>query len=298
LVNASSSLATAAADPASGGKRPEVGFSAYFGTGSNTAGNNGADASADDYATALDALANLTVNIVHLAGQDATAAGNQLLGHLNATVGVDHERIGVIGAPGTNVAAFKGHSVASDRVVVVAPGLKVPNGPTLPPAYAAAAVAGLISSVAPHVSLTNKPINVPGLALLLNRGEQEQLIPRNVLVLVDKEGFRVLKGVTTQGEGQAFSSIPIRRIVDYACYGVRSASNSYIGRLNNARVRGALKATLDGFLTRMVDDEMLTGYQLEVTATRLQEIAGEVSVAMTLQPTFSIDFIRVTMILK
>jgi hypothetical protein len=32
-----------------------------------------------------------------------------------------------------------------------------------------------------------------------------------------------------------------------------------------------------------------------VTATRAQEIAGEVSVVMTLQPTFSIEFIRVIM---
>ena len=298
LVNASSSLASAVADATNGGKRPESGFSAYLGTGSNTTGNNGADASPDDYADGLEALANLTVNIIHLAGQNAATAADKLLGHLNETADADHERMGVIGAPGASVADFKGHSVASDRVVLVAPGLAVPNGPTLPPAYAAAAVTGLISSVAPQVSLTNKPINVPGLAAAFNRGEQEQLIPRNVLALVDKEGFRVLKGVTTQGEGQPFSSIPIRRIVDYAKYGVRSAANSYLGRLNNARVRGALKATLDGFLTRMVEDEMLTGYELEVTATRAQEIAGEVSVAMTIQPTFSIDFIRVTMILK
>jgi hypothetical protein len=48
----------------------------------------------------------------------------------------------------------------------------------------------------------------------------------------------------------------------------------------------------------MVDDEALTGFELSVTATRAQEIAGEVSVVMTLQPTFSIDFIRVTMNLQ
>jgi hypothetical protein len=45
----------------------------------------------------------------------------------------------------------------------------------------------------------------------------------------------------------------------------------------------------------MVEDEALTGYELQVTATRAQEIAGEVSVVMTLQPTFSIEFIRVIM---
>jgi hypothetical protein len=48
----------------------------------------------------------------------------------------------------------------------------------------------------------------------------------------------------------------------------------------------------------MVLDEMLTGYALEVTATRDQEIRGVCQVIMTLKPTFSIDFIRVTMNLE
>jgi len=149
-----------------------------------------------------------------------------------------------------------------------------------------------------QTSLTNKAVNVPGIAVTANRGEQEQLIERNVLTIVSKEGMRVLKGVTTEGVGEPFSAIPTRRIVDYAKYGVRSAANPYIGRLNNSRVRAALKATLDAFLTGMVQDEALTGYMLDVSATRAQEIAGQVSVVMTLQPTFSIDFIRVVMTLQ
>lgn len=298
LVDKGSGLVTAVADPTNGHRRPKSGVTAFFGTGANTMGNNGAEAGADDYALGLESLSNLIVNIVHLAGQDAATAGDKLQAHLNATADTDHERIGVIGASGSTVAAFRGHNLASDRIILVAPGIKVPNGPTLPPAYAAAAITGLISASTPHTSLTNKVVGIPGLSLAFNRGEQEQLIQRNVLAIADKEGLRVVKGVTTAGEGTPFSSIPIRRIVDYAKYGVRSAANSYLGRLNNGRVRGALKATLDGFLTRMVEDEFLTGYQLEVTATRAQEIAGEVSVVMTIQPTFSIDFIRVTMVLK
>jgi hypothetical protein len=79
---------------------------------------------------------------------------------------------------------------------------------------------------------------------------------------------------------------------------VRLGSNPYIGKLNNARVRAALKATLDGFLSQMVLDEMLVSYELEVSATRAQEIRGICIVTMTLRPTFSIDFIRVTMNLE
>jgi len=297
-INSTSQLATAAADDTNGQKLPKAGVSGYMGTGTNTAGNNGAAATADDYATGLESISNMVVNIVHLAGQNSAMMGDTLVNHLNATADTDLERIGVIGAPGASVDGFLGHSMASDRVVLVAPGLVYPNGPALPPAYAAAAIAGVISSAAPQTSLTNMAVSVPGLTLAFNRGQQQQLIQRNVVAIADKEGFRVIKGVTTAGQGTPFSNIPIRRIVDYAKYGVRSGANSYLGRLNNSRVRGALKATLDAFLTRMVQEEMLTGYQLEVTATRAQEIAGEVNVTMTILPTFSIDYIRVTMVLK
>jgi hypothetical protein len=296
-VMARSNLATAAADATNGNRKP-AGIESFFGTGSNTSGNNGAAATADDYAGGLESIAEMTVNIVVLAGQNAGNMGDKLLGHLNSTAETDHERIGVIGAGGSTVPEFLGHNMASDRIVLVAPGIRSADGQFLPSAYTAAAVAGLMSSVPVQTSLTNRPLTIPGLAPLPNRGQQEQLIQRSVLTVVEKEGFRVLKGVTTHGQGNAFSAIPTRRIVDYAKYGVRSAANSYIGRLNNDRVRSALKATLDAFLTRMVEDEALTGYDLEVTATRAQEIAGEVSVIMTLQPTFSIEYIRVVMVLK
>jgi hypothetical protein len=294
-INRSSTLASAEADETNGGNRPQTGINAYFGTGANVPGSNGAEAGRDEYTLGLEALSDRLINIVVLAGQDAGMMGSALLGHLNATEQTDYERIGVIGAPGESTADFLGHTMADDRVILVAPGLRDPSGTILPPAYTAAAVAGLISSVSVQTSLTNKPLNVSGLATRFNRGEQGQLIRRNVLAIVERNGFRVLKGVTTEGEGAPFSAIPTRRIVDYAKYGIRSAANPYLGRLNNVRVRSALQSTLDAFLTRMVEDEALTGYELQVTATRAQEIAGEVSVVMTLQPTFSIEFIRVIM---
>ncbi len=294
-VNRSSALVSAEVDANNGGNRPRTGVDSYFGTGTNVPGSNGAEAGRDEYALGLEALAERLINIVVLAGQDAGTMGSALLGHLNSTEQTDFERIGVIGAPGDATADFLGHAMADDRVILVAPGLRDAGGTTLPPAYTAAAVAGLISSVPVQTSLTNKTLNVSGLATKFNRGEQGQLIRRNVLAVVEREGFRVLKGVTTEGEGAPFSAIPTRRIVDYAKYGVRSAANPYLGRLNNVRVRAALQSTLDAFLTRMVEDEALTGYELQVTATRAQEIAGEVSVVMTLQPTFSIEFIRVVM---
>ena len=99
-------------------------------------------------------------------------------------------------------------------------------------------------------------------------------------------------------EGEAFSQITTRRIVDFAKAGIRQVANPFVGRLNNERVRTALHGALDSFLTTMVVDEALTGYQLEVTATRADEIAGRCIVNVAMQPTFSIDYIRVTLALS
>src|SRR5262249_36076456 len=53
-INNSSQLATAIADANNGPKLPKAGVSDFMGTGTNTAGNNGAAATPDDYGSALD----------------------------------------------------------------------------------------------------------------------------------------------------------------------------------------------------------------------------------------------------
>jgi len=121
-------------------------------------------------------------------------------------------------------------------------------------------------------------------------------VQNRVTALEIERGIRVLRGETT--DDGAFREITTRRIVDYAKYGVRAAASPYIGLLNNDRVRAALRATINSFLKSMLDDEMLVGYGLDVTATRDQQIAGIVQVTITLQPVFSINFIKVTMILS
>ena len=234
-INAGSQLVTADADDARGGSLP-VEVDAPMGSGSNTRGANGADADADTYGTGLDVIADRLINIVVLAGQNVTTAGDTLARHLAATENDEHERMGVIGASGTTVDEITSHAMSSGRVIVVAPGLLYPDGMTLPTGFTAAAVAGQLASVSVQTSLTNRPVNVAGLERAFNRGEQGQLIRGDVLAVIRKDGHRVLRGITTEGEGMPFSSIPIRRIVDYARYGVRSAANPYIGRLNNQRV--------------------------------------------------------------
>jgi Phage tail sheath C-terminal domain/Phage tail sheath protein subtilisin-like domain len=278
-----------------------TGTQVLFGTGlnGNVAGSNGERATAADYSAGLALLEKDIINIVMLAGQVSSNAQmvTALQAHLNSTAEIKRERIGVIGCDGTtDVNVIAGHSLASDRLIFVAPGIKVSESKSLTGAYTAAAVVGLIASLPVHSSPTNKVLTIPGLSANFSTPQLEKLVQNRVLAVENRSGFRIVKGITTS-TNSAWHQITTRRIVDYATYGVRSGCNPYIGKLNNIRVRGAMKATIDAFLTRMVESEALVSYELDVTATRAQEVAGECIVTMTIRPTFSIDFIMVTMYL-
>jgi hypothetical protein len=264
-----------------------------------TNGTNGEAATADNYRDSLAKLQADIINIVLLAGQDGQDKKMMaaLAGHINSTTENQRERIAIVGCNGTtDVNDVANHDFDSDRIIYVGPGVRVSNTETLTGAYTAAAVAGLLSSLPVQSSPTNKVLTIPSLAADYSNSELEKLVMNRVLAVEKRNGFRIVKGITT-ATNSAWHQITTRRIVDYAIYGVRSCCDPYIGKLNNERVRGAMKATLDAFLTRMVDDEALVSYDLTVTANRAQEIAGEAIVIMTVRPTFSIDFVRVTMYL-
>lgn len=266
-------------------------------------GLNGAATSPADYNSGLDALINENVHIVVLAGQ-TSATG--LITHCQNASGdlMKHERIGVIGSDPSNTRAeLVAPPEDEGRLIFVGPGIKVTDGVsgrevTLPGSYSAAAVAGRIASLDPHVSPTNKSLNANGLEAVFNGTDLEQLVLGRVLALeLRSGGIRIVKGITTS-TNTAWSQITTRRIVDYARFGVRSACDPYIGKLNNERVRQSMKGTINGFLADMVDREMLISYEVDVTATREQQIRGIAQVTLVLRPTFSIDYIRVIMNLE
>lgn len=271
-----------------------------------TGGTDGANVTAANVAAGLAVLEDQPVNILLVAGLGADIVGNAVLGHLTRTEADGRERIAVLGTKnsGTATAApdveADAGAISDGRVVLVAPGMRATDTASgsivvLPPSYLAAVVAGRLSTLAPHISLTNKALPVTP-DVRYSSALTQKLLQAHVLLVRQKFGAQVVKGITSSAP--PFAQISIRRTVDYAKAGVRLGADPYIGRLNNARVRAALRATLDGFLSQMVLDEMLVSYQLEVSATRAQERAGICAVVMTLRPTFSIDYIRVTMNLE
>jgi len=268
-----------------------------------TSGLDHANVSGVDLEEGLDILVNEPVNILVVGGFDVKTGGDKVGAHLERTENIGKERIAILGASSATSSTVEtdAASVNDDRIVLVAPGMKVDDPVskkeiTYPPAYLAAVIAGKLSTLAPHVSMTNKEVSIKDLSDQYNETVTKKLLNKGVLLVRTKFGKQVVRAITSQ-DGP-FKQISIRRIVDYAKAGVRKGADPYIGRLNNARVRAALKATLDGFLSQMLVDEMLVGYELDVSATRSQEINGIAAVTMTLRPTFSIDYIRVTMNLE
>lgn len=273
-------------------------------------GESGAIASPSDYEEGLDALLNQDAHIIVAAGQSGDFA-DELNAHVQAasTDEVKRDRIAVVGSPAAAtpinpsgfITAAGTPPLQSDRLIYVMPGIKVNDATakkevTLPGAYAAPAIAGMLSARQPHISLTNKVLNVGGLEVDFNSAQLSSLVQAGVLALERRRGQRIVKGIST--DPGAFQQITTRRIVDFAKFGVRAAAEPYIGLLNNDRVRKALKGSINGFLADMVTDEMLGGYELDVTATRDDELRGVARVTMTVRPTFSIDFIKVVMFLQ
>lgn len=275
-----------------------------FGTGTNQTGDNGAQAGVNEYNKGMQKLEEQPVNIVLAAGLPFDVIQSDLVAHCETTENLNRERIALVGSgSGDDVDRILNYSdkISDDRVILVAPGIKSRDSVskkevTLPGSYSAAAVAGKISSLPIHVTPTNKTLSLAGLEEDYSYGTLKNLINNRVLVINERRGFRIVRGITT--DDGAFKQISIRRIVDYTKEGIRIGSLPYIGRLNNSRVRAALRATLDSFLSRMVLNEQLTEYTLNVSATRQEEINGICRIETTLKPTFSIDFIRVIMTLE
>lgn len=269
------------------------------------------NAATGDFTAAFNELVKDNVNIL-VAPQLSTAdALDVLTPILESAENNSRDLIAVVGSDAAAVDDIQDQVLANDRLILSAPAIittetvvenerTVSRDVTLSGTYTAAAVAGLLSTLTPEDSPTNKVLaGVKDLAQRFSYGQEKELISGGVLVLERRQGVRVVRGITTEmADNGPFKQITTRRITDFAKAGIRQASNPFIGRLNNQRVRAALQAAIEGFLTTMVADEALIGYSVQVTATRQDEIAGRAIVNAVIQPTFSIDFVAVTMVLQ
>lgn len=164
----------------------------------------------------------------------------------------------------------------------------------------AAAYAGLISSLAPHIGTTNKA--VPGLvpARVLSRTSAETLRDDRIVTMLEKtRGHVVVEDVTgayyvdkyTKSDFHRTTTV---RITHAASEGVRDAIEQYIGEPVNTAQLNAMRESIENVLRRMVLAGALRRYQFDIIATPDQQSLGEATVNLEIVPAFELVNVNVS----
>ena len=202
----------------------------------------------------------------------------------------------VTAAEANNLDQIREHSalVRSRRFVLVSP----PG--------AEGAVAGLVGRLNPQESPTFKPVPLFGVAPARYReSELNRLLGSTTNLLVVQErvgrGVVVLRGLDTSGD-----QISVTRVADIAIRETKAISENFIGQLNSAEARLALKQQIVATFTRMEREGALVpstdgtdpAFLVDVYSTQLDFAQGIVRVDIAIRPVRSIDFIYATIRVK
>ena len=230
---------------------------------------------------------------------DGVAVQQAMLGHARAQADNARPRIalGSVGpASSDDVAAILDHAgqVRDRRFVLV-----TPSG-------AEGAVAGLLGHLNFFESPTFKTIAAPGVPLeVYSDGQLTKLVgpDGNVCVVTRKRGRGniCVKGIATDG-----FQISVTRIADRCIREVKAIADRFIGELNNAEKRNALKQMIiatfsqlerDGALVPSVDGES-PAFAVDVYASQNDTAAGIVRIDIAVRPVRAIDYIYATIRVK
>ena len=209
-------------------------------------------------------------------------------------VNMSQEAMGRIGvgcaAPGEDIKDIvkRTEALASDRFIIVAP-------------YGVSgAVAGLIGNLEYFQSPTFKPIRgVSEIEASYTPSQLRQLLNAGILPLRAQrgKGIIVVKGITTSKE-----QISVIRTTDHAVRLVKAIGDQFIGTLNSATGRSALKEKLTEVLLQMEKEGAIVpstdgaepAFVVDVYSSQLDFAQGIVRVDLAVRPVRAIDFIYAT----
>ena len=261
----------------------------------------GLDAAVADYEAGLDRLKNhADVDLVIAAVQqrsDAAALAavhSAVIAHCNLMSAAGRGRLGFGRVPADRPAARVGQwavPLVSDRFVLVAP-----DG-------VLGAVAGMIGGLPYFHSPTFKPLVGLGAVPAIDIDDQAELLSARIVPVAELagHGLVVVRGLTTDGD-----QISVRRVADRAVRTARAIGELFIGRLNNADGRSALKAKLTEALLQMQKDGALVpstdgkdpAFRVDVYASQADFGTGTVRVDIAVRPVRAIDFIVATILVQ
>jgi len=278
-------------------------------------GENGLIAS--DYTDAFDnVLYQEDFDVLVLPGGDSLEASDAfqstIVGKLNTrATAEDKYAIFMSGiAKDETIATAQARTASGARLSIVAPNVKytqridgtqlVLNGSYLACSYAGKTVGAIVS-----ISPTHKILSLEGLSVdtssgreYYNNGEQETLLGSRIVPISNIQGsLMAARGVTREADTTSvFFEVNIVRIVDYVKAQAQRLLNGFIGDPNLERVRVIISKEIDGILEQDKLDEIIVAYQ--PTIVDCGTSPDTVVVNMTIQPTFAINFINVTLTLS
>jgi hypothetical protein len=258
-----------------------------------------AQPSLDDYEKALESLElEPNIDVVYVADTWDEKVHALVDAHCkNMSIGGDTKPlgprigIGTVGPGETyNQIIERTRNIASDRFMLVAP-------------YGfAGAVAGLVSKLNYFESPTFKPLTGVVWPEQLKRytpSEQMQLISNGILTIdaVRGRGLIVLKGITTSKE-----QISVQRVADHSVRGIKNIADNFIGTLNNARGRMALRERITEFLIGMEKEGSIVpstdgtqpAYLVDVYSSQADFAQGIVRTDVAVRPVRAMDYIYAT----
>jgi hypothetical protein len=164
----------------------------------------------------------------------------------------------------------------------------------------AAAVAGLLSKLNYYESPTFKTLNVTeGLANRYTPAQQIKLLQNGVMPIdfITGRGIAVVKGISSDRQ-----QISVQRVGDRAVRGVKNIADNFIGTLNNARGRMALRERLTEFFLQMEKDGAIVpsvdgkspAYVVDVYSSQADFSQGIVRVDIAVRPVRAMDYIYAT----
>lgn len=168
----------------------------------------------------------------------------------------------------------------------------------------AAAYAGLITSLAPQSSTTNKQIGGVTQLRPLSASQANDLTGMRYVTLYNRtKGLTVASGITgsynvSRYIRSDFTRLTTVRIVHSVVDLIRSVADKYIGEPNNAPQMNALDAEIDQVLLSMKGQGALNSYQFAISSTPDQRVLGELDINLTLVPAFEITRINLVVSLS
>ncbi len=234
-----------------------------------------------------------------LGAGDVVAIHQALLAHalVNSDTGAPRIAFGSIrAADAANLDAIRDHAAAvrNRRFVLVAP----PG--------ATGAVVGLLGRINPEISPTFKSAQLMGIPPARYReSELNRLLgpSTNLLVVQQRAGHGVivLKGIDTTGD-----QISVTRVADRCIRETKAISENFIGRLNSADAREALKQQLIATFTRLERAGALVpstdgadpAFTVDVYSTQQDFAQGIVRIDIAVRPVRAIDYVYATIRVK